>query len=82
MFGHLGHHGMGAVPISTRVISHQKVERSLPCSFTFSIVMSEFCHRQISGPVILLMVNEESEVGLNPLVVALQLPVCSGVVSG
>ena len=68
---YLGHRGLGAVPISTRVISHQKVERRLPCSFAFPIIMSKFCHRQISSPVVLLMVNEELEVCLHPLVVTL-----------
>ena len=73
---------MSAVPISMRVISHQKVERRLPGSFTFPIVMSKFCHRQIRGPIILLMVNKEPEIGLHPLIVALQLSVHSGVVHG
>ena len=70
-FGHLGHRSLGAVPISMRMISHQKVERRLPCSFTSPIIVRKFRHRQISYPVVLLVVNEELEVCLYPLVVAL-----------
>ena len=34
------------------------------------------------GPVVLLVVNKESKVGLDPLVVLFRLSICSGVVGG
>src|SRR5260370_33279966 len=39
----LGYRGWPIGPISTRVISHEEVERGLPRGFTMPIVVREFC---------------------------------------
>jgi hypothetical protein len=54
-----------------RVVSHQKEERGLPSGLASPVVVSEFCEREIVHPVVLLMVDEESEICLHPLVVPL-----------
>ena len=72
--------GRNIIPISTRVIAHQKVEGGLPHGFTLPAVVSKFHHRQIVDPIVLLVVDEELEVGFNPLVVLLQLSICPGVI--
>jgi hypothetical protein len=59
-----------SMPISTRVISHQKEERGLPGSLASPVIVCEFCEREVLCPVILLMVDEESEIRLHPLVIS------------
>lgn len=75
--------GRGAdniMPISVWVITHQKKKGGLPHGFAFPIAMSKFCDREIGHPVILLVVDEEPQIGLYPLVVMLRLPIRLGVV--
>ena len=61
--------------ISTRMITHQKEERGLLHCFASPIVVSELCDREISCPVVLLMVDKEMQIGLHPLIVAFRLSI-------
>ena len=66
--------------ISTRMITHQKEERGLLHCFASPIVVSELCDREISCPVVLLMVDKEMQIGLHPLIVAFQLSIHPGMI--
>jgi hypothetical protein len=70
------------MPISTRMISHQEEERGLPGGLALPVIVCEFRKREVLRPVVLLMVNEEPEVGLHPLVISFRLSVRSRVVRG
>jgi hypothetical protein len=63
------------MPISMRVISHQKEERGLSGSLAPPIVVGELRKREVLCPVILLMVDEEPEICLHPLVISFRLSV-------
>jgi hypothetical protein len=69
------------MPISTRVISHQKEERGLPGSLASPVIVGELCEREVLCPVILLMVDEEPEIRLHPLVISFRLSVRPWVIS-
>src|SRR5260370_32580496 len=53
---HLWYRGWPIGPISARVISHEEIERGLPCGFAVPVVVCEFGDREIVGPVILTLV--------------------------
>ena len=59
----------GVVPISTRVIAHQKEEWSVLCGFVLPIVVRKFCQWETIHPIGLLMVSEEAQIRLHPLVI-------------
>jgi hypothetical protein len=65
-----------------RVISHQEEERGLPRGFAPPAIVREFCEWEILRPVVLLMVDEESEICLYPLVISFRLSIHSWVISG
>jgi hypothetical protein len=65
-----------------RVISHQEEERGLPRGLAPPAIVCELCEWEVLRPVVLLMVDEESEICLYPLVVSFRLPICPRVVSG
>jgi hypothetical protein len=71
-----------SMPISTRVISHQKEERGLPGGLAPPVVVCKLCEREVLCPVILLMVDEEPEIRLYPLVISFRLSVCSRMIGG
>jgi hypothetical protein len=52
-----------------RVISHEKEERGLLGSFAPPVIVGEFGKWEILRPVVLLVVDEESEIRLHPLVI-------------
>jgi len=68
--------------ISTRMITHQKEERGLLHCFASPIVVSELCDREISCPVVLLMVDKEMQIGLHPLIIPFQLSIGSRMICG
>ena len=45
--------------ISMRMIAHQKEKRGLFCCFALPVIVIEFCHWEISHPVVLLVVHKE-----------------------
>src|SRR5258708_9391143 len=51
----LRYRGWPIGPISTRVISHEEIERGLPHGFAMPIVVREFCQWEILGPLILTL---------------------------
>ena len=63
------------MPISTRVISHQKEKGGVLCCFVLPVVMCELGQREVCGPVRLLVISKESEVGLHPLIISFGLSV-------
>src|SRR6202453_5040049 len=80
MQGHLwqGRYAIG--PFSARVVSHQKEEWRLPCGIAWPIVMRELRYWQIGCPVGLLMIREETQISLQPLIGPFRLSVRSGVI--
>ena len=68
------------MPISTGVIPHQKEKRGVLHCFVPPIVVCKFGQGEMSGPIGLLVVSKEPEVGLHPLIVPLGLSVHPGVV--
>ena len=66
--------------ISTRVIAHQKEKWGVFRRFVFPVVVHEFSQGEVTSPIRLLVISEESEVCFYPLVVALRLPIGAGVI--
>ena len=62
------------------VVSHQKEERGLVHGFIWPIVVSEFHHREIGYPVILMLICPEAKILLQPLIRQYQLSVSARVV--
>jgi hypothetical protein len=71
----------GPVPISMRMIAHQKKEGGLPGHLASPIVMGKFSNGKVLGPVVLSVVDEEPEIGFYPLVILFGLSVRTWVVS-
>ena len=55
------------MPISTRVITHQKEERGVLRRFALPVVVRKLGQGEVSGPVRLLVVREEPEIRLHLL---------------
>ena len=53
---HLGYRGWSIGPISAWVVSHEEVERGLPCGFAVPIVVCELGDREIVSPIILALI--------------------------
>ena len=68
------------LPISVRIIAHQKEEWGLPCRITGPIVVRELRHQQPACPIILFVVSNEPQECLDPLVRVFRLTVGSGMV--
>jgi hypothetical protein len=64
------------------MIAHQKEERGLPGGLAPPVIVCEFREREVLRPVVLLMVDEKSEISLYPLVISFRLSVRPRVVSG
>ena len=46
------------------------------------VIVCEFCHVEQVRPVVLLVVAEHVDVGLDPFVIVLDLSLCLGVIGG
>src|SRR5258708_7455417 len=77
---HLWYRGWPIGPISAWVISHEEIERGLPCGFTVPVVVCEFGDREIVSPVILMLIYVASQILFQPLIGLFGLSVCPWVI--